>query len=231
LTSYPHGCRVLFKTLKGAKKMTISDGLMIIVVLVAPFLAVFAQRKIELWREGQTRKLWVFKTLMATRGRTVSPEHVQALNMIDLEFTKSSEKEVVIAWKEYLDHLNSYPREGENQTERAVVWGKRSEDLLAKLLGQMSDTLGYKFDPVQIRRAYYSPEGHAAMEYELQLLRRMVLEWLVGDRKVSVSLVPKDDEAAKQGEKFLSGVLGIIEGEKVIKVEVSPKQEAEQRGK
>jgi hypothetical protein len=68
--------------------MTLSDGLIIIAILIAPFLAVFAQRQIDLWREQRQRKLWVFKTLMATRGRTLSPEHVQALNMIELEFTK-----------------------------------------------------------------------------------------------------------------------------------------------
>lgn len=65
--------------------MTISDGLMIIAILIAPFLAVFAQRRIDIWREHRQRKLWVFKTLMATRGRALAPEHVQALNMIELD--------------------------------------------------------------------------------------------------------------------------------------------------
>lgn len=207
--------------------MTISDGLMLLAVLVAPFLAVFAQKKIELWREQRARKLWVFKTLMATRGRALSPEHVQALNMIDLEFAKSSEKKVINAWKEYHDHLNSYPREGENKNERAAVWAQRTEELLATLLGRMGACLGYDFDPVQIRRGAYSPEGHAAAEFELQLLRRMVLEWLSGDRKVPVSLVPKDKEAAKQGERFLEGILGLLEGQRRVKVEVSPEQSAE----
>ena len=93
--------------LEGVQLMTISDVLMIVAVLVAPFLAVFAQKQIELWRERRARKLWVFKTLMATRGRALSVEHVQALNMIDLEFTKASEKEILSAWKLYHDHLNS----------------------------------------------------------------------------------------------------------------------------
>jgi hypothetical protein len=200
--------------------MTISDGLMIVAVLVAPFLAVFAQKQIELWRERRTKKLWVFKTLMATRGRALSIEHVQALNMIDLEFTKSSEKAVINAWKVYRDHLNTYPREGDNQKERQAVWVQRTEELLAALLQSMSESLGYDFDPVQIRRGAYSPEGHATVEFELQLLRKMVLECLGGNRKVAVTLVPKDEQAAKQGERFLGGVLGIVEGQKRIRVEV-----------
>jgi len=203
--------------------MTISDGLMIVAILIAPFLAVFAQRQIDLWREQRQRKLLVFKTLMATRGRTLSPEHVQALNMIELEFQKSSEKPILDAWKEYHDHLNSYPREGENQKERAVVWDDEVAKLLATLLIKMSEAFSYKFDAVQVKKGAYSPQGHATTELELQVLRRFVLEWLAGDRKVSVSIVPKDDEAAKQGQLFMAGISGIIEGQKQIKVELVPR--------
>ncbi len=200
--------------------MTISDALMIIAVLAAPFLAVFAQRQIDLWREQRQRKLWVFKTLMATRGRTLSPEYVQALNMIELEFQKSSEKPIRDAWKEYHDHLNSYPREGENQKERAAVWDEALAKLLANLLIKMSKAFSYEFDVVQIKKGAYSPKGHATTEIELQLLRRFALEWLAGERKVSVSIVPKDDESAKQGQVFMAGLSGIIEGQKQIKVEL-----------
>jgi hypothetical protein len=200
--------------------MTINDILMIVAILAAPFLAVFAQRQIDLWREQRQRKLWVFKTLMATRGRTLSPEHVQALNMIEIEFQKSSEKPILDAWKQYHDHLNSYPREGENQKERAVVWDDEAAKLLANLLIKMSEAFSYKFDAVQVKKGAYSPQGHATTELELQLLRRFVLEWLAGDRKVSVSIVPKDDEAAKQGQLFMAGITGIIEGKKQIKVEL-----------
>lgn len=73
--------------------MTISDILMIIAVLVAPFFAVYVQKKIETWKSQRDTKLWIFKTLMATRGATLSPQHVQALNMIDLEFSDKDKKE------------------------------------------------------------------------------------------------------------------------------------------
>ena len=202
--------------------MTTSNILMILAVLIAPFLAVFAQRQIDLFREQRQRKLWVFKTLMATRGRTLSPEHVQALNMIELEFQKSSEKPIRDAWKEYHDHLNSYPREGENQKERAAVWDEESGKLLVNLLSKMGAAFSYKFDVVQIKKGAYSPQGHATTEIELQLLRRFALEWLAGDRKVQVSIVPKDDEAANQGQIFMAGLSGIIEGQKQIKVELVP---------
>ena len=209
--------------------MTISDVFMIMAILIAPFLAVFAQRQIDLWREQRQRKLWIFKTLMATRGRTLSPEHVQALNMIELEFQKSSEKPILDAWKEYHDHLNSYPREGENQKERAVVWDEQTAKLLATLLIKMSKAFSYKFDVVQIKKGAYSPQGHATTEIELQLLRRFVLEWLAGDRKVSVSIVPKDEEAAKQGQLLMAGISGVIEGKKRLKVELVPQPDGDDK--
>jgi len=202
--------------------MTINDVFLILAVLVAPFLAVFAQRQIDLWREQRQRKLWVFKTLMATRGRTLSPEHVQALNMIELEFQKPSEKPIRDAWKEYHDHLHSYPDEGENQKERAAVWEKETANLLATLFIKMSKAFSYEFDAVQIKKGAYSPQRHATTEMELQLLRRFALEWLAGDRKVSVSIVPKDDKAAKQGQLFMAGISGVIEGQKTIRVELVP---------
>lgn len=209
--------------------MTISDGLMILAVLIASFLAVFAQKQIELWREQRSRKIGVFKTLMTTRGRPLSIEHVQALNMIDLEFTKTADKEIITAWKEYHDHLNSYPKEGENQKEKVAVWTDRLQGLLKNLLEKMGESLGYAFDPVQIRKGVYAPMAHALIDIELQVLRRMALEWLSGDRKVSVSLVPKDEESAKNGQKFLEGILGIVEGQKQIKIEVVKEQGPEKK--
>jgi len=207
--------------------MTVSDGLMIAAVLLAPFAAVFAQRQVELWRERRGRRLGVFKTLMATRGTPLSPEHVQALNMIDLEFAKPPEQSVLTAWKEYRDHLNSYPRGGEDQKERAVVWSQQTQQLLATLLGHMGKCLRFGFDPVQIKKDVYSPEAHAVAEVELQLLRRFLLEWLGGDRKVLVSVCPQDEEAAKQGEQFLEAILKLLHGQSRIRVQLSPEHATE----
>ena len=86
--------------------ITLNDGLMILSVLLAPFFAIFAQRKLDEAKEKRGQKLWIFRTLMATRGNKLSLEHVQALNMIDLFLErKGKEKAIVEKWDEYLDHL------------------------------------------------------------------------------------------------------------------------------
>ena len=66
--------------------MTISDWLVILAIIIAPILAVQVQKIIESRRSKRERKLQVFKALMATRATPLSPIHVEALNMIDIEF-------------------------------------------------------------------------------------------------------------------------------------------------
>jgi hypothetical protein len=54
--------------------------------------------------------------LMATRGNALHYRHVEALNLIDVEFFDASEKDVRETWKAYLDHLNTY---NENEPSRS----------------------------------------------------------------------------------------------------------------
>ena len=202
--------------------MTVSDVLMILAVVLAPFFAVYAQRKIDLWRENRERKLRVFKTLMATRAATVSPEHVQALNVIDLEFTHESREERAVraAWSEYRDHLNSFPREGDDLDGRQKRWHERTPDFLANLLGVMGQCVGYAFDAVQIKKGAYYPEAHGTAELESLVLRRRLVDWLVQNNPVSVSVVPMNEDARQKGEQFVVGVLALLGGSKRIEVEL-----------
>ena len=86
--------------------MTIADWLMIAAVFLGPIVAVRLTRYLDNQKEIKERKLEIFKSLMATRAYTVSWLHVEALNRIDLEFDANRDREVVEAWKEYLDLLN-----------------------------------------------------------------------------------------------------------------------------
>lgn len=89
--------------------MTISDWLVIIAIIIAPILAVQIQKFIENRKVIKERKMQVFRTLMATRATSLSPLHVEALNMIDIEFHK--DKKIVDAWKLLLDNFANYPKD------------------------------------------------------------------------------------------------------------------------
>ncbi len=159
--------------------MTISDWLMILAVFSGPIVAVRLTRNLDNKKEIRGRKLDIFKTLMATRAYAVSWDHVQALNRIDLEFDKNNkkEKEVIEAWKGYLDLLGDQdlPRE---------QWGTRRVDLLVELLHKMANVLEYDFDKTHIKNSSYSPLAHGDLETEQIALRKGLIEVLDGKRVI-----------------------------------------------
>jgi hypothetical protein len=67
--------------------------LTLIAVIVGPVLAVQAQKYIERRREERIRKVFLFRELMATRAARLSQRHVEALNLIDLEYNQTKSKE------------------------------------------------------------------------------------------------------------------------------------------
>ena len=173
--------------------MTTSDCMMIIAVILGPVIAVQLQKFIERWREVNGRKLAIFKALMATRATPVSLDHVQALNMIDLEFygTKSNDKAVTEAWKNYLDHLNNGPKDFDSPSfnTRIDAWSSKNSDYLADLLYAMAQDLGYKFDKVQLKRGAYYPQGHVDIEQEQTMLRRGIAEIVLGKKALPISVI------------------------------------------
>ena len=170
--------------------MEFKDWVTIAALLCGPVLAVQAQKWIETAREKRNRRLNVFKKLMATRGAQLSPGHVEALNMNDLEFAGRGKKNEAVRtrWKEYLDHLCSLPPDPEQQKQLLPTWIQRKDDLLAELLCEMGSAVGYKFDKVQVLRGIYAPQGHANWELETQLLRRFLIELLAGQRTLPLDV-------------------------------------------
>ena len=198
---------------------------MIVGILLAPVVAVQVQKWLENFREDRARKLWIFKTLMATRAATVSPEHVQALNMIDLEFRGTRYRPVTAAWKTYLDHLSSYPKDDE---KRQPVWGERRVDLLTNLLLAMGRALGYEFDDVHVKKGIYAPEAHGRLEDENMFIRRGLLELLYGktELKMNVTSFPVSEQALTEQEAIRVALQQLLDGKRALPVSVSKKDDA-----
>lgn len=197
--------------------MTLTDILIVSTTLVAPLLAVQAQKWLERFREDNGRKLHVFKTLMATRAASVSAEHVQGLNMIDLEFQGAKFKTVRTEWKTYLDHLSSYPKEDENLQ---AIWVDKRIDLLARLLMEMGKSLGYEFDEVHVKKGIYAPEAHSQIENEQRLLRQGLLRLIYGDAslKMDVTSLPASEQSATEQQQLRQRLIELLEGERSLSV-------------
>ena len=127
---------------------------------------------------------------MTTRATRVAPDHVRALNTIEIVFQK--DKVVIDHWRDYLDALSPM-----NQTV---------EEKFIDMLYEMSANLGFDFDKVMLRRAVYLPQGHVdaeAIQADVQKnlglmlkgqheIQKDMLEYLQGRKSLKVTLDKED---------------------------------------
>jgi len=176
--------------------LEIKDWVMVLAVLIGPILAVQAQKFVEKIRDKRNRRLEIFKSLMSTRAERVSREHVQSLNLIDIEFygrlifgirlQTKKEKAVTNAWKNYNAHLNdkTYPTIDD--------WYRDGDGLFTKMLYEMSQALGYDFDEVQLKRDAYKPEAHVNLENAQLAVLDGLAKALNNQNSLSVNVVSNE---------------------------------------
>ena len=208
--------------------MTISDQLIILATVLGPILAVQAQKAVEAFREKRQRKLWVFHTLMATRAARLSPEHVQALNMIDLAFygqrilgikhRSKQEQSVLDSWREYLDQLTTKFDDGEGQH-----WQARGDELFVNILHAIASDVDFTFDRVQLKKGVYSPVAHGKLEEEQDKIRRLAIEVLSGETPLTMNVAsfPVDPNALRAHLELQQALLAALTGRAALSVKVA----------
>jgi len=161
--------------------------LMLIAIVAGPIIALQLQRFLDKRRELQQRKFWIFRAIMSNRATILNTSYVQALNLIDIDFSSNSkdDRAVRTAWKILLDHLSTKPEQ--NQVAMNAS-NERTTDLRAALMKTIAIALDYDFDEVQIKKGSYLPTGHLDMENEQDALRKRLLEVLNGQRRIPVGI-------------------------------------------
>jgi hypothetical protein len=208
--------------------LELKDWAVVVSTLLGPILAVQAQKAVEAFREHRARKTKLFEQLMATRASRVSPEHVRALNMIDLVFygertlgflrRSAKEQDIIDGWKEYLDHLEIKPSDPEFHQ-----WATQGQELFTNILYAMAQDIGYKFDRVHLKRGAYSPIAHTEWEQTENQLRREALSLLAGNHALKMNIVgfPFDPEAITANKAAIQNVGKALESG-TLRVEVVP---------
>lgn len=156
----------------------------IVAVLLSPLIALQVSELLALIKDKKQRRFRVYRTLMATRATRLAPDHVEALNLIDVEFHGNNKKSkaVLNAWKAYLDHLNT------DREPNAGVWDAKRDDLFVDLLYEMSRHVGYDFDKTHIRRTSYFPIGHGDLELDQWIIRKALRGILEGKLSFPIRL-------------------------------------------
>ena len=181
--------------------MNTSDWLTIIAIILSPIFALQIQRNIEDRKEIKARKMQIFRTLMATRANRLSPAHIEALNMIDIEFYKN--EKITNIWKSMLDNFANYPQDTNDKDYSVKLHScvDKSDKLLVDLLLEMSKSLDYKFDEVHLKRNIYLPKGQVDIMMWQETIRHALGDILQGKRPFPVYIVNpvKNTSDSKKG--------------------------------
>jgi hypothetical protein len=143
-------------------------------VLIAPAIALWAQRKIDRYRAAQDRKEAIFKALWVNRKRPFYLARIDALNMIDLEFYDN--KRIRDAWQDLFAH---YRNQHTGLNDEQI--GQQREELFTTLVFEVSKVVGYEFGRAEIRDNSYVPTLHGKIE-EMEIeTRNRILDLLRAD--------------------------------------------------
>lgn len=174
----------------------------LIAILVGPVLAILVSRWLDNAREERARKMDIFRTLMRTRRTPVYPEHVGALNLIEIEFAK--DEQVMTAWKALLQHFGTNHPRSDNETVNDQMSPEECQQrennfhdrlynerqrLLAKLLHAIAKQLGFRVEQLEIFEGGYTPQGWQNIELEQSVIRRFFVDLYLGRRVVPVGVV------------------------------------------
>ena len=182
--------------------MRVIEVLTLIAIFVGPIAAVLITRYIDNRRERLQRRMEIFRTLMRTRRTPIVPDHVGALNLIEIEFAKDAE--VIKCWKALLTHFgtNHSRREDEKQVQGmtpeqiaardTAFYGRLSDErqrLLAKLLHAIARVLNFRAEQLEIFEGGYTPQGWFDVELENMAVRRLFAEISAGRRVLPIGVL------------------------------------------
>lgn len=159
----------------------VTDLIMIGVAFLGPIAAVQISEFLRSKADAKNRRVHIFRTLMATRSATLLGTHIEAINLVEVEFTSGTKaKQVVDAWRLYLSHLGDhlYPKDH---------WGAKREELMVEMLYVMAESLGYSYDKAALKRGYY-PSGYESADRENQETRALWLDILRGNRQLPMKV-------------------------------------------
>jgi hypothetical protein len=196
--------------------MTLSDWLTLLAIVLGPLFGVWLARHMQNRAFRRERRMDIFRTLMRTRRTPMWPDHVGALNLVEIEF--ADESNVIDAWRELFRHLGTpharrsdeaasdgiSPEEiGERDRRYYVRLGEERQRLLAKLLHAMAKALDFKIEQLEIFEGGYTPQGWADIEVDQNVIRRFAARLAVGQSVLPIAVLDYTNVAQASADRAI----------------------------
>lgn len=160
-----------------------SEWIMVVAVFLGPIVAVWLTRYHDKRHELRTKQLNILRALLKTRQSRLDPEHVAALNLLDVEFY--GDESVKAAYGKYIKHLSAPPPPEPAQD----AFFEERHDLFVGLLHSLGTCLGYNFDKHDLGRRGYSPAAWGNEQERMARNAALLTELLEGKRSLPVFTV------------------------------------------
>lgn len=198
--------------------MHASDYVIACATLLGPIFAVQVQKFLDRRGERTRRQIEVYRALMASRMALNSPQHVNALNAVPLEFHGNAK--VVDAWRDLLMHLNT-------PHTNLEAWGQQRIKLFVALLKQMGESLHYGFRDAEIQDHVYYPQWQAALMNDQELLRKAMVDLATGKASLPMNVTdfPANPDLAKRTAELQTLLIEWLEGRRIPHVTASTSDE------
>lgn len=167
--------------------LNVATWAVIFATFFGPIFAVLTTRWLDDRRSRRDRQREIFETLMLTRRAAMSKDHVDALNRIELYFSR--DREVMSSLRLYLDNLSEkFPQNGDaGQVE--VFIGRRRR-LFVDLVHIIGSRLSFSTDRLDLIEGGYHPQGWLDDEETARSNMRLIKELLSGARPLWMTQAP-----------------------------------------
>lgn len=133
---------------------------------------------------------------MTTRATQLAPDHINALNSIDVVFSRWRDNKIREAWKTLRKHLAT--------DATASNWTNRQADLKADLLKEIADRVGFRhLSADYLKNEVYLPVYHNDMEADQLRIRKSLTNALTLDGLKVIPVNVQTNVAAASQETAL----------------------------
>ena len=153
-------------------------------IVVGPVVAVLVARWLNVSSDTTQRQRAVYRSLMATRRMPLSPQRVEALNVVDVEFAKN--KTVLKKFKALNAVYNDLARWTSTDADVLTQVNQDTEDKFADLLSEMGKALGYPYESLDLMRGGYYPKAFETVERQQFDARELFASLGRGERALPV---------------------------------------------